>query len=95
MDVTSGYRAAGRSALRFLSEHYPADYPEPESIVSLYKSGFRITEVPVNMFKREHGRSTIDFGKSIYYMLKVSFAILCMGIQRKEERPHADSAAAD
>lgn len=94
-DVTSGYRAAGRSALRFLSEYYPADYPEPESIVSLYKSGFRITKVPVNMFKRAHGRSTIDFGKSIYFMLKVSFAILCAGIQRKEAKPRADSSAAN
>lgn len=94
-DVTSGYRAAGRDALKFLSEHYPADYPEPESIVSLYKSGFRITEAPVNMFKRAHGRSSINFGKSVYYMFKVSFAILCSGIQRKEARPHADSTAAD
>ena len=88
-DATSGYRAAGKEAIKFLSLHYPTDYPEPESLVTLYKSGFHITEAPVNMFERAHGRSSINFTKSIYYMIKVSFAILCAGMQRKVARPNA------
>ena len=84
MDVTSGYRAANRKVLRLLSRTYPVDYPEPETIVLLRKNGFRISEVSVNMFERTAGTSSIDFWKSIYYMIKVSFAILCAGIQKKE-----------
>src|SRR5699024_6313651 len=58
-DPTSGFRAANREALAFLAEDYPADYPEPESIVSLSRNGFRISEVQVNMFEREGGVSSI------------------------------------
>ena len=85
-DVTSGYRAAGKRALRFLASHYPADYPEPESIVSLCRNRFCICEVPVTMFERRYGSSSIRFGKSIYYMLKVSFAIVCAGIAERTVR---------
>ncbi len=54
-DVTSGYRAASRGAIEYLSREYPVDYPEPESLVCLCRQGFRIEEVPVNMFEREGG----------------------------------------
>lgn len=84
-DPTSGYRAAGRKAIAFLSSNYPADYPEPESIVVLLKKGFRLREVQVNMFERASGKSSINFWKSIYYMFKVSLAILCTSMQRKEK----------
>ena len=83
-DVTSGYRAANRKTLSFLAKNYPVDYPEPESIVALKKNKFRIKEVQVNMFERTAGKSSIDFYKSIYYMIKVSFAILCAAIQKRE-----------
>lgn len=83
-DVTSGYRAANRKALSFLAKNYPVDYPEPESIVSLKKNRFRIREVQVNMFERMAGTSSINFYKSIYYIVKVSFAIICAAIQKQE-----------
>lgn len=83
-DVTSGYRAANKKALSFLAKNYPVDYPEPESIVELKKNKFRMKEVQVNMFERAAGRSSINFYKSIYYMIKVSFAILCAAIQKRE-----------
>src|SRR4029077_19666617 len=34
-DATSGFRAYGPRALRYLASYYPADYPEPEAIVLL------------------------------------------------------------
>ena len=83
-DVTSGYRAANKKALAFLAKNYPMDYPEPESVVSLKKNKFRIKEVQVNMFERTAGKSSINFHKSIYYMVKVSFAIFCASIQKRE-----------
>ena len=85
-DATSGYRAANKSAMTYLAKNYPTDYPEPESIVALMRKGFRLAEIQVNMFERTSGKSSINFGKSIYYMLKVSIAMLCTSMQRKERR---------
>lgn len=82
-DVTSGYRAANRKAISLLAKDYPVDYPEPESIVFLIKNGIRVSEAQVNMFEREGGMSSIHSWKSIYYMIKVTFAILCAGMQRR------------
>ena len=83
-DVTSGYRAANRKATAYLAEHYPVDYPEPESLVHLYRNGFQIQEVPVNMFSREEGVSSIHSFKSVYYMLKVTLAILCAAFRKEK-----------
>jgi len=74
-DNTSGFRAYNARAVRFLSENYPQDYPEPESVVLLGRNGFSIREVPVRMREREHGRSSISAFGSVYYMVKVLLAI--------------------
>lgn len=85
-DPTSGFRAATKNAIAALALDYPVDYPEPESIVALARKGFRLCEVQVNMFEREHGVSSISPLKSVYYMFKVSLAILCTSFQRKGRR---------
>lgn len=82
-DPTSGFRAANKNAINLLAEDYPVDYPEPESIVTLLKNGLSLAEVQVNMFHREGGVSSITTTKSIYYMIKVSLAIICASFQRK------------
>jgi glycosyltransferase involved in cell wall biosynthesis len=74
-DSTSGFRAYNRRTIRFLSKHYPTDYPEPESIILLGKNNFVIKEVPVLMQERKNGQSSISGLKPIYYMLKVSLAM--------------------
>lgn len=86
-DVTSGYRAAGRRALEQLARSYPVDYPEPESLVQLFKQGLRVREVPVNMFQRSGGRSSISPLRSVYYMFKVTLAILCAAMHRETPVP--------
>lgn len=83
-DITSGFRAANRKALLYLADNYPYDYPEPESLVTLRRNGFRIQEVPANMLERQGGQSSIRVWNSVYYMVKVSFAIVCASLQRKE-----------
>lgn len=83
-DPTSGFRGANRQVIALLSAEYPVDYPEPESLVFLAKSSCRIQEVPVNMFEREGGVSSISALKSIYYMLKVTLAMLCASFQRRK-----------
>lgn len=76
MDVTSGYRAVNKMFIRIYSEDYPMDYPEPEAIVAAIMHLGRVKEVPVQMRAREGGTSSITFKKSIYYMIKVTLAIL-------------------
>lgn len=81
-DPTSGFRAAGKKACAYLAQDYPSDYPEPESAVALMKNGFCVKEVQVNMFERAGGKSSIQNFKSVYYIIKVSLAIICRSFQR-------------
>ena len=76
MDVTSGFRAVNRRFIEIYSKDYPTDYPEPEAIITAVMHRGRVTEVPVVMKEREGGTSSIDFRKSVYYMIKVTLAIL-------------------
>lgn len=75
-DVTSGFRAVNRKYIEFYASDYPSDYPEPEAIVSASLNGARIQEIPVVMHERQNGVSSINLKKSIYYMVKVSIAIV-------------------
>lgn len=85
-DPTSGFRAYNRGAIEFLAEEYPHDYPEPESIVTLIRNGFRVVEVKVEMKPRQGGRSSITFWRAVYYMFKVLVAI-GIGATRTTRRP--------
>ena len=75
-DVTSGFRAVNKYYINLYAGSYPNDYPEPEAIVTAVMHGGRIKEVPVKMKEREKGTSSINFVKSIYYMVKVTLAIV-------------------
>jgi glycosyltransferase involved in cell wall biosynthesis len=75
-DPTSGFRAFNAKAIKVFAEDYPQDFPEPESIMSAKRFGFRLLEVPVQMRKRIHGHSSIRYFKTLYYMIKVTIAIL-------------------
>ena len=75
-DCTSGYRAFNKKAITECVKYYPKKYPEPESALYLIKKGIRVKEVPVIMDARDGGTSSISGFRSIYYMLKVSLAIL-------------------
>ena len=78
MDVTSGMRAVNKTLIQKFAHDYAQDYPEPEAIVSASVKGSRIIEVPVRMRERQGGKSSINIVRSVYYMLKVSLAlILC------------------
>lgn len=86
-DVTSGFRAVSREYIKIYATDYPVDYPEPEAIVMAALAGARVGEVPVVMKERQGGESSISAFKSVYYMIKVSLAvILCRIIHRKRKR---------
>lgn len=83
-DATSGFRAADREIIKLFSKEYPKDYPEPESIITLLKKGYIIKEIPVKMHERLAGESSISKFSSIYYMLKVSLAIIIANLSNSE-----------
>lgn len=75
-DVTSGFRVANRKMIGVYAEDYSRDYPEPEAIITAVMHRASILEVSVEMLERQGGVSSINFKKSVYYMIKVTLAIL-------------------
>ena len=84
-DPTSGFRAFNKKMIALFSEYYPHDFPEPEAIVVAQQAGARILEVPVVMRPREAGNSSIRYFKTLYYMVKVTLAILLHMIRQRAE----------
>jgi glycosyltransferase involved in cell wall biosynthesis len=81
-DTTSGFQALNRRAIALFAEDYPSDYPEVEATLLVLKHRLRLREVPVRMREREHGTSSITFVRSVYYMLKVTLALLVAMFRR-------------
>ena len=75
-DPTSGYRMVNRQGIELFAGDYPRDYPEPESIVTLLRAGGTVKDHPVIMQERQGGVSSIGPWKAVYYMVKVTLAIL-------------------
>lgn len=75
-DVTSGFRIVNRRIMNLYAENYPSDFPEPEAIVMAVMHRAKIIEVPVIMKERSEGKSSIHSWKSLYYMIKVSLAVI-------------------
>ncbi len=75
-DVTSGFRACNKELTAFFAENYAQDYPEPEAIMAATMAGFQVGESPVVMRERTTGTSSISPIKSVYFMIKVSLAII-------------------
>lgn len=75
-DPTSGMRMCNRKTIEMFANEYPRDYPEPESTMRLIRHKRKIAEVPVEMRDRQGGVSFISPWISIYYMIKVTLAIL-------------------
>lgn len=85
-DPSSGLRMGNKNVIRLFAKWYPWDYPEPETIVTVAKSGFAIREVPVMMRERQGGKSSIGNPlKAVYYMVKVSAGILIEAIGRRRK----------
>lgn len=75
-DPTSGMRMVNRDIMKIYAEDYPKDYPEPESVVAILNKKKRVAELPVVMRERREGKSSISTHRSVYYMIKVTLAIL-------------------
>jgi glycosyltransferase involved in cell wall biosynthesis len=86
-DPTSGFRLYNRRAIELFARDYPHDFPEVEAVLMLHHHRLKMREVPVRMYERGGGSSSISTGKSAYYMIKVLMALM-MGLARK--RPLVD-----
>jgi len=86
-DPTSGFRLYNRRAIELFARDYPHDYPEVEAVLMLHHHRLRMREIPVRMYTRGGGTSSIGTGKSAYYMIKVLLALL-VGLARR--RPVVD-----
>lgn len=82
-DSTSGFRIINKKTLKIVSEIYPDEYPEPEAIILYSLNKLKIGEVSVKMIERQGGVSSIGATSSIYYMFKVSLAIIYTFIRIK------------
>lgn len=89
-DPTSGFRAASRRAIELFARYYPSDYPEPEAIALARRAGLGVAEVPVRMHERAHGRSSITALRTLYYLVKVSLALVIL--PPRSEPPEGDLA---
>lgn len=84
-DPTSGFRCAGPRAWDFFAKQYPDDYPEPESLYWCVRNGLNVAEIPVTMRGRQVGKSSIGHLGAVYYMAKVTLAILIDRLRPTED----------
>jgi glycosyltransferase involved in cell wall biosynthesis len=75
-DPTSGMRLMNRKTMELLYAYYPDEYPEPEALIIYNRNGLKFGEVPVQMIERQGGQSSIQGFGTIYYMFKVTIAII-------------------
>ncbi len=75
-DCTSGFRAANRRVICAYAQWYPDDYPEPEVVLLLHRAGFRVEEAAVEMNPRSTGRTSISLHQGLFYVIKVTAALL-------------------
>jgi glycosyltransferase involved in cell wall biosynthesis len=83
-DPTSGFRCVGPRAWKAFARRYPDDYPEPESLYWCIRNRLKVGEIPVLMYERQGGVSSIRSLRPAYYMLKVTLGILVDLLRRKE-----------
>jgi len=85
-DPTSGFWAANRRAAKVLLVEYASDYPEVDSLVHLSRHRCRVHEVPVVMRPRGGGESSIQGPRTLYYMIKVTIALLVGRLRSGREK---------
>jgi glycosyltransferase involved in cell wall biosynthesis len=91
-DPTSGLRMTDRRGIELFARDYPHDYPEVEALVLSHAHQLQGDELPVRMRARLTGRSSIGSTQSVYYMMKVTLAVL-VGMMRARPAVEAGDAA--
>jgi glycosyltransferase involved in cell wall biosynthesis len=78
-DVTSGFRAANRRAVRVFADHYPAEYlgDTVESLVIAIRTGCTVTQLPVEMRPRTVGQASQTPLRAATYLVR---AVVALGL---------------
>lgn len=84
-DVTSGFRAVNERGLHQYIDHFPAEYlgDTIDSLVVALKSGFTVTQVPVEMRVRQAGTPSQSPWKAAVYLAR-SGLVLFFALARKK-----------
>lgn len=83
-DPTSGYQAMNRRVLEWVSsDRFPWDYPDADVIIMLHRAGFRIQEVPVQMYENLDKKSMHSGWKPLYYVFKMFLSIFVTLMREK------------
>ncbi len=92
-DVTSGFRAANHRAIAQYVHYYPAEYlgDTIDSLVGAIHSGLTVTQVPVAMRPRAHGKPSHNPIAAARYLLRATFA-LALALMRGRRRSQEVSA---
>lgn len=86
-DPTSGFRASNKEIIKMFANEYPTDYPEPDTIVTVIKKGYKVSEIPVKMKERTSGKSSLSSPiKAMFYMIKVSVAIILSSMTTRRDK---------
>lgn len=81
-DPTSGFWAFGPRAIRFLADHHPAGYPEPELLLVLAHTGLGVMEVPIHMNQRAAGRTSLTAGRVGLAVATTALALLVAPLRK-------------
>ncbi len=84
-DVTSGFRAADRLAMRQFVSHYPAEYlgDTVDALMAAVRAGLTVTQVPVSMRPRRGGAPSTNPAASTAYLVRSLFALLIASTRRR------------
>lgn len=78
-DPSSGFRLCDRRAIALFADNYPLDYPEVEARLMLQRRQLDVKEIPIQMFPRQGGVSSINRLGALYYFAKVSLSLTLKG----------------
>jgi glycosyltransferase involved in cell wall biosynthesis len=81
-DPTSGFFAVNRRLVEFYSRHYSSDFPEVDAYILMHRIRAKTLEVPVRMYARSGGTSSITTFRAAYYMVKVTLSLLVHSLGR-------------
>ena len=83
-DPTSGFLVMNRACMRFLSgDDYPHDYPDADVILALIRNRFRISEVPVFMYRNDATGWLHRGIAPLWYVFKVTLSLLITALRRR------------
>ena len=82
-DPTSGYQAIHRDVLEmYISEEFPADYPDADVLLLLHYCGIPFCEVPAVFHARTDGQSMHSGLNTFYYIYKMLLSMFIVTCRR-------------